>query len=168
MSSIKIKEGNCIEEGCSYFGKLIAKRCQNHYWAHRSSIKKSSPTGAAKIAKEGERKKSLNVFFASQILQIPTYCEECETNLSGWKHVRPRAIIAHILPKRKVFGFPSVATHPQNRMFFCPDCHTDFDQKGTDHALKMKSLPEMKRRFQEFKDELTPEERNRVPIYLTN
>ena len=77
-----------------------------------------------------------------------------------------RAIIAHILPKREVGGFPSVATHPRNRMFYCPDCHTDFDNKGSDHVSQMKSLPVMRQRYAEFKDCLTIAEQQRVPEYL--
>lgn len=166
MSSIKLKEGNCIEDGCSYFGRLIAKRCQSHYWQNRQKVKKTSPAKVLKTSLDEKRKKELGVFFAKQILQIPEHCEECGTNLGGWKHFNAKAIIAHILPKRKTFGFPSVATHPMNRMFFCVPCHTDFDNKGSDHVKKMKSLKIIKERLQEFYSELTEEEQNRVPEHF--
>lgn len=165
-STIKQKEGNCIEETCSYFGVLIAKRCQTCYWQYRAGLKKDKPAESRKTSENEIYKKKLAVFFASQILQIPGNCEECNKSLGGLKAWKPKIIIAHILPKRKEFGFPSVACHPQNRMFYCWDCHTDFDTKGKDHAKQLKSLPLMRERFLAFKDELTEQELARVPDYL--
>lgn len=165
MSTIKPKKGKCIDcptDAPEQF--LTAKRCQRHYWLHRQKIAAKKP---AKQAKEKKRK-DLSVFFASQLLQVPSFCEECGESLLPWKNSKifQRAIIAHILPKRENGGFPSVATHPQNRMFYCPDCHTDFDNKGAAHAAGMKSLPVMRERYQEFKNSLTEAERMRVPEYL--
>lgn len=158
---MKVKTGACID--CGNSGGLIARRCQSCYWKYRRKVKKESPAERLKIANKGKAKKELDIFFASQILNIPTYCEECGTNLTGWRSINPKAIIAHILPKRKTYGFPSVATHPQNRMFFCVPCHTDFDNKGSDHIAKMKSLPVMRERLKEFRDRLTESEKERIP-----
>lgn len=167
-STIKQKSGNCIEENCSYFGVLIAKRCQTHYWQYRAGLKKDNATEGLKTSqtKNDDDKKLQNVWFASQILQIPHNCEECNKSLGALKSWKPKIIIAHILPKRKEYGFPSVACHPQNRMFYCWDCHTDFDNKGHDHAKQLKSLPLMRERFLQFKDDLTERELARVPDYL--
>lgn len=164
---IKPKEGACEVDGCGYFGVLIAKKCKTHYWQHRASVKKNSSSNRLKMAEKKERQKDLNEWFEKQIAQIPTYCEECGTNLGGWRQVMPRAIIAHILPKRLTAGgFPSVATHPMNRMFYCPDCHNRYDNRGWSHVPTMKSYPKVLERFKEFAGDLTEEEFNRLPEYL--
>lgn len=167
-STIKQKTGTCIEENCSYSGVLIAKRCQQHYWQHRSGLKKDKPSKPliSSQTTNTDDYKSQNTWFCEQIAQIPQCCEECGKDLTRLKLWRPKIIIAHILPKRKVYGFPSVATHPENRMFYCWDCHTDFDTKGSDHAKKLKTLPLMRERFLAFKDELSEADLTRVPDYL--
>lgn len=167
-STIKQNTGTCIEENCSYFGFLIAKKCQRHYWEQRAALKKDKPvkTLISSKAVNTDDYKSQNTWFCEQILQIPKCCEECGADLSRLKVWRPKIIIAHILPKRKVYGFPVVATHPENRMFYCWDCHTDFDTKGKDHAKQLKSLPLMRERFLSFRDLLSESELSRVPDYL--
>lgn len=166
-SSIKKKEGSCKEEGCGYFGPLIAQRCADHYWASRRQAKKNKSSQGLKISQKGDDLKKMGVFFANQILQIPNCCEECGKSLASLKAWKPKIIIAHILPKKKTAGgFPSVAMHPENRMFFCWDCHTNYDNLGSEYALKMNSLPIMRERFQRFKKELTQGELNRIPNHL--
>lgn len=157
------KTGKCID--CGYLGAIIAKRCVSCYWPHRASLKKDRSTGGLKKSGGKKSGKELGIFFASQIRQIPKACEECGTGLSGWRSFLPAAIIAHILPKRET-GFPEVATEENNIMFFCPDCHTDFDNKGESHARQMKSLPIMKERLKLFYEKLTDRNKNRVPAYL--
>lgn len=160
---MKTKIGKCIDCPDDAPEKpLIADRCGFHYWKHRSEINSKK----SKAREKKEIRIERDIFFANQILQIPKCCEECECDLSYWKRAMPKAIIAHILPKRERGGFPSVATHPQNRMFYCPDCHTDFDNKGESHAQQMKSLLIMRERFNEFKNCLTESELERVPNYL--
>ena len=156
---MKRKTGKCIDcppdAPATY---LIAKRCQKHYWIHRKKVNQDKPK---------KERPDLKTYFANQILQIPTKCEECGADLTYWKKQMPKAIIAHILPKRVTGGFPSVATHPANRMFFCPTpCHADYDNKGNDHALKMKSLPIIRERFDIFKGLLTESELQRIPDFL--
>lgn len=161
---MKQKTGTCID--CGYFGGIIAKRCQNCYWAYRARVKKDKGVQSLKISQTGNDDKKLGVWFAEQIAQIPAKCEECSAPLYSWAKFLPAAIIAHILPKRKNGGFPDVAKNPNNRMFYCPDCHTNFDQKGHDHVKQMKSLPLIKERLSLFIDELSEADKNRVPDYL--
>lgn len=163
-SPIKIKIGKCEDcpEG-SPDKPLTKGKCGFHY---RIYLNKRSRAKPANVAKE-ENKKKLTVFFASQVLEAPDYCEnECGTSLRYFKEVRSRVIVAHILPKRKTGGFPSLATHPKNRVFLCPDCHTNFDNKGAEFARTMPALKIMRERFAEFGKSLTVAEFMRVPDYL--
>jgi len=162
--SIKLKQGRCEAEGCLYEGPLIARKCKTHYWKHRAEVNKKKPENKHKTNERAKRKAELDKWFEKQIKKIPEYCEECGTNLGGWRLVMPRAIIAHILPKRTgPGGFPSVATHPENRMYYCPDCHNGYDNKGWSHVEKMKSFKKVKRRLQKFSGDLSEEEFNRIP-----
>lgn len=165
MSTIKPKRGHCIDcppDAPEKF--LTAGRCEFHYRAHRNRVNAGKKHNVAKR----EKKQELNVFFASQILEIPPCCEECTRDIRFYRASKnfARSLVAHILPKREKGGFPLVATHPLNRMFYCPDCHTDFDNKGIEHAMKLKSLPLMISRFNQFKDVLSPQDLERVPVYL--
>lgn len=144
--------------------------CEYHYWAetNRRSQKKNSQTekGRDKI----DFKKDLNIFFADQLPQIPNRCENCKTDITYYRANKNiwRSLVAHILPKRENYGFPTVATHPQNRVFLCPHCHGNYDNLGSDFAVKMECLPIMKERFNTFKHLLTESELARVPDYLKN
>lgn len=148
------KTGNCKENNCSYSGKLIAGRCQTHYWKYRSSQSKNKPQ---QILKK-EKKAGLSVYFASQVITAPDNCEECGKSIIYYKQAKSRVIVAHILAKRDT-KYPTAATHPQNKMFYCPTCHTDFDTKGKDHIKQMNSLQEIKKRFFEVYKDLTQQEK---------
>lgn len=158
MSSIKPKTGNCKREGCSYSGYLIGGFCQYHYKEYRYKINSSKKSNIAKK----EVKKELNVFFANQLKDNPEFCEECGVSLRASKAINPRAVIAHILPKRKSC-FPSVATHSDNRLFLCVNCHSDYDNKGWEHVAQMKVFSLAKERLSLFVDNLTDYERERLP-----
>jgi hypothetical protein len=160
---IKPKIGQCTD--CPEDSEpkpLVAGRCQRHYWLHREKINSTKPKAKAKQ----ERGKELNVYFANQILTMPATCEESGQPLPKSPLWMRKACIAHILPKRPDFGFPSVATHPLNRIFLHPDIHTNMDNQGESYILKMKSLPIMKARVAQFIHLLTPAELNRLPHYF--
>lgn len=160
---IKQKTGRCIDcPGGSPDVPLIAKRCQMHYWKHRESVNKKKPRNIAKkITKQVN-----GAFIASQTLVMPERCEECMTRLPKAPEWMRRACIAHILPKRSEHGFPSVAIHPLNKLFLCPDCHTNMDNLGKEYILKMKMLPVMRERVAQLLPLLTEKELNRVPDYF--
>lgn len=165
MSSIKPKKGICVDcdpnSGEKY---LTAGRCGFHYPIHRKKISVAKLAGGKKIKAD-----KLNIFFASQLLEAPDLCEnECGKSIVYFKNIRSRVIVAHILPKRENGGFPSVADHPKNRVFLCPDCHTNFDNLGSDFAKTMPALDLMRERFKEFSGVLTVSEFTRVPDYLKN
>lgn len=112
-------------------------------------------------------KKELNVFFASQLLVCPTQCEECGTPFFNYNKDELRGLIAHILPKNKK-AFPSVACHPQNRMFLGTKCgcHNFFDNLGAEERSKMNIYKIAIERFQIFKNLLTPKELIKAKRYL--
>lgn len=141
---------------------LTAGRCEFHYKKHRATVNAKKPHNK----KTQSRKAELAVYFASQILEIPTCCENCGADIRYQKQINPRALVAHILPKRPNGGFPTVATHPKNRFFGCFDCHTNYDQKGAAFAATMPALPLIRARFNEFKSLLTEAEMQRVPDFL--
>lgn len=160
---IKAKRGKCIDcpPGAGEV-PLTAKRCKTHYWAHRRQVNQQKPRNQQKKAEKG----TFAVFFASQALVFPDKCEESGQPLPKSPAWMKKACIAHILKKRSDFGFPSVATHPSNKIFLHPDIHANMDNLGESYILKMKSLPVMKERVKILLPFLTEEERNRVPDYL--
>jgi len=163
MSSIKPKTGNCKKENCSYHGYLLGGFCKGHYWENRQKIKSNSKQNVAKK----EVKKEMNVFFANQLLQHPENCEECGVSLRSSKVINPRTIVAHILPKNEK-GFPSVRSHPMNRLFLCSDCHGNYDNKGWEFVATMKVFELAKERLACFIDCLTDYELSKLPNIFKN
>jgi hypothetical protein len=160
MSSIKPKKGQCID--CTPDAPeqyLTAKRCKTHYWQHRSSLSASKPVKTDKNA----QKKALDLWFANQIKVMPKQCENCNEYLNPYAPWGARAYVAHILPKRL---FDSVKIHPMNRMFLCIHCHTDFDNKGEQYALRMPALPIILERFMQFLHNIHNDELRLLPNYL--
>ena len=158
MNSIKPKIGNCKHEGCNYHGALISGLCPPDYWESRRKINSTKKQNLEKK----EVKKELSVFFANQLKDNPEFCEECGVSLRASKAINPRSVIAHILPKRKSC-FPSVATHSDNRLFLCVDCHSNYDNKGWDYISQMKVFELAKERLALFVDCLTEFELNKLP-----
>jgi len=141
---------------------LIAGRCNVHYWRHRNEENAKKPRNKAKSV----QKQVFGTYFASQMLEMPTHCEESGVKLPTSPAWLKKACVAHILPKRADYGFPSVAIHPLNRIFLHPDIHTNMDNLGAEYIKKMKSLPIMKERVAQLLPLLTEQERNRVPEYF--
>ena len=166
MGGIKRKQGVCDVENCS--GQIYSKKkCQFHYWQQNAKDNAEKKKTNGKAAAKQKNLKDLNVFFASQLLEVPEGCENCGDSLEYLKNSKMRkAIIAHILPKRPVGGFPNVSTHPKNKLFLCLDCHTDFDNKGADFATKMNCFDLMCERFMEFENLLSESDKQRLPFYF--
>ena len=164
MSSIKPKFGACCDCPPDAPHKYLnAGRCDFHYKMHRFNVNKEKKHNKEKKAFKAD----LSVYFASQILEIPPKCENCKTDISWQRKSHfARNLVAHILPKRKVGGFPTVATHPKNRVFLCGDCHSDYDNKGADFAPTMACFPLICERFLEFESLLTESDKQRLPFYF--
>lgn len=180
MSSIKQKISTCIDcigDGDKSEKPIIAGRCGPHYQRYRAKVnaEKKKAKGVYqkptfKSAKEKAGNTELGNWFKTQIQDCPPKCEECGSGI--WKYINmggfwASSLIAHILPKAKN-KFPEVATHPNNRMFYCPSCHGNFDNKGEEHILKMKSLPLIKERLGTFYNQLSESQKSRVKEYLKN
>jgi len=124
--------------------------CQSCYWKDNEKKNTEKKKNNGKAKEKSKTIKDLNVFFASQIPEIPNDCENCGGSLKWQKQNNFKSIIAHILPKRPVGGFPSVATHPKNRMFLCLECHGNMDNKGKEWVQKMNCFDLMIERLKEF------------------
>lgn len=136
---------------------------ESKYLKERRALKLK---GAATPKEEREKKDATGVFYANQLKQAPDHCEECGKSLAGTKAINPRAIVAHIIPKREKGGCPSVALHPNNRAFLCGSDHTDFDNKGAAYVQNMNIFEVMKARVATFYDQIAPNERKNVPEYF--
>lgn len=117
---------------------------------------KAEPGG---ISESALRKK----FYEEQIKLIPAKCENCKGKIITTAAWPPSAAVAHIVPKKH---FKSVQFHELNRWFGCIICHTDYDQKGSDHAVKMAVWPIVVKRFQKFMDLIDDKELKHLPKAL--
>jgi len=70
--------------------------------------------------------------------------------------------ICHLLAKRKTVA-PSVATHSNNWIELCPDCHYKFDNSAWEDIAKWKCWPEIKERLQILYGDLADDERRHFP-----
>ena len=163
--SLPKKEGVCVGCNCKRF-IYAKKRCEPCYWANNRKEKAEKNKANGKTDEKKNIVDGLNVFFASQVPEIPECCEECGASLKWQKQNNFKSIIAHILPKRKTGGFPSVSTHPKNRMFLCLICHGNFDNKGADFAPTLQSFDLMCERFLEFENLLSESDKQRLPFYF--
>ena len=165
MAGIKAKIGRCIDCPPDAPEKpLTKKRCQFHYW--KNNAKENAEKKKSKGKEKVKTAKEMNLFFASELPNIPERCENCNASLKWQKMNNYKSIIAHILPKRKVGGFPSVATHPKNRVFLCLECHGNFDNKGAEYATKMNCFDVICERFMEFESLLSEADKQRLPFYF--
>src|SRR5574344_2227557 len=131
---------------CNYTGKLISGRCQSHYWKYRAKVKQQK-NKEVNTQEKPTKDKAISDWFKMQKTQIPEHCEECGKSISVFKRGQFwTALIAHIVPKR-LSKYPSVATHPLNRMFFCDSCHYKYDNKVGDEILHFRSLHMIRKRF---------------------
>jgi hypothetical protein len=78
-----------------------------------------------------------------------------------------RGSIAHIIPKRPVGGFPSVATHLHNFIILCLQCHNDVYDKSWESAVKSRVFPIVKARFKLFRNSIK-EPLGKLPEELIN
>lgn len=151
--------------GNNYFDVDVSELLQHKKAAKGIVSKPKSLTQAEK-----EFKAELNVFFASQTLVMPFICDNCKQPLYAFSNFEKRACIAHILPKsaKQSVGFPTVATHPKNKLFLCAKggCHDRYDKKGAEDRAAMNCYPLALERFEQFKSLLTEQELQKAYKYL--
>jgi hypothetical protein len=115
---------------------------------------------------EIERRAELESWFEKvmKLIEKNPYCWECKKFISKSYY---RAACAHILPKRKNFGFPSVATHDLNFLILGAGCgcHSKYDNSWDD-ASKMKVWPIAVERFKLIYPNINPSEHKYLPDIL--
>jgi len=161
MIQTKLKECSVCHKQCKLW-KASPKLCKDC----------AGKANSNKPLTEAEKtfKKELNVFFASETLVMPYICDNCDLPLYAFSASDKRACIAHILPKsmKQSVGFPTVSTHPQNKLFLCAKggCHSKWDNKGVEDRLNMKVYDLAIQRFNKFKHLLTEAEIIKANKYL--
>lgn len=117
------------------------------------------------------KKAEINEFFDSQALQVPERCENCNLRLNAYAAWQKRFVTAHICPKNDK-EFPTVATHPENRMFLgsglfsdC-SCHDLWDGRDAEARKKMHCYDLALSRAEKFYNALTPHEQNKFDKYF--
>lgn len=110
-----------------------------------------------------ENFQALQNFFAeaAKIIEKHPYCQECGKFIPQKYY---RAATAHVLPKRKEYGFPSVATHFDNFLMLGSGCgcHQKYDRTW-EEAATMKVFPLAVVIFLKLYPLLTQEEKKNIP-----
>lgn len=122
--------------------------------------------GADSPKDKKEKRSEKGEFYSSQIAQAPAKCEECGGSLAAVKAINAAAIVAHIIPKRKNGGCPSVSTHKNNRFYGCEKCHHNFDNKGAAFVQNMSIFEVLKQRVQTFYHLIPESEAMNVPQHF--
>lgn len=134
------------------------------YWQKLRDIKLGKVVSPEQERKD--KKDALTVWFNVQASMAPANCENCKASLRSTINFHPRAHIAHIVPKTKEGGCPSVATHPLNRWFACKQCHDAYDGESAEVVATMAVIPICRERLSKFYADIAPDEVRRVPAYL--
>lgn len=145
-------------------GEVLQHACCKNCMS-RTPIK-NNPSSKLKT----EVKKKLNVFFAEQSLVFPERCENCGERLDKSSAFSRRSQTCHILPKSENSGFPSVATHPSNKVFMCcfGGCygHGKYDYNDANTRKSMPVYQLAIERFRSFENHLTEKEKINAYKYL--
>lgn len=127
-------------------------------------------SAALKIRKDAaiENKSSeLELFFHLAAIELANkpYCAECNQFIPSAYY---RAATAHILPKKKEYGFPSVAAHPKNKLFLGAGCGCHNKTHRWDTFAKMKVWPLAVEAFKEIYPYIAENEKKNIPQVLLN
>lgn len=136
---------------------LIGGYCKHHFANPDDQIERLQHEVKGK-----DETKKLDTWYKEQIAQIPELCENCHQKIVRIPGLTERTYVAHILPKSKV---KSVATHDDNRLFLCWDCHTKYDGRQ-DKASVMPVVGLAKERFNNFRHLILQKEQKYIPEYL--
>jgi hypothetical protein len=126
---------------------------------------------AKKLKQEAEEKKggkdlaaAKERWFQDRRKEMAGFCKNC--GKPSFKHSNEyfRYSIAHILAKRKSM-FPSVATHPDNWVELCGDCHHNLDNCMID-LTDLSCWDEIVVKFQRIYPLIAQEEKKRIPYIL--
>ena len=184
-----IPKKRCKHVGCTNYPKI---GCGGFCWKHEKEDPKYQEKQDNKKLKKAEAKirqtivteenKLVNNAAAATLQQIENFffhaaveldknprCEECGKPISKPKYYRSST--AHVLPKRKEYGFPSVAADPLNRLFLgagmnktC-NCHDIYDSSW-EAASKMKIWRKAVAIVIELYPKIHPSEHKNIPDIL--
>ena len=101
---------------------------------------------------------------AAKIISMRPYCENCGIFIPEKFY---RAASAHVLPKRKEFGFPSVATNIENLLVLGPGCgcHSKYDSSW-DKASTMNIWGKAVLIFKNLYPFIDKKEHKNIPVHL--
>lgn len=115
---------------------------------------------------EGTGEWALKLFYSAAAFELESnpHCQNCGAFIPSHYY---RSSTAHVLPKRKEYGFPSVSAHPKNRLFLGSNCgcHFKYD-RSWDDASNMAVWPLAVERFKEIYPYIAPEELKNLPNVL--
>lgn len=96
----------------------------------KKPLKKVSDKKAAELKVAKGSDSELDLWFVAKRKEMVGRCLFCNQKTEKDNDDTYRRSIAHLLPKNKSVGFPSVATHPDNYIELCfhnNSCHTNLD-----------------------------------------
>lgn len=122
---------------------------------------------AKKIKQEAEEKKGnkdpsaeKERWFQERRKEMSGFCKNCQRPSFKKSDEYFRFSIAHLFAKRKNM-FPSVATHPENWLELCGDCHTNLDNCIID-LIDLACWDEVVVKFQKIYPSIASEEKKRI------
>ncbi len=138
----------------------------SRYMKERQALKlKAKPT--AKEEKEGKQEKI--GWYGRKINEANRQkCENCNKSLRPSMVINPATVVAHILPKRKDGGCPSVAFHDNNYMLLCEACHGAYDKASSEEIEQMPVYLIAYHRVQTFLHLIPANELRNVAACFTN
>lgn len=177
-SSIRVKKCKC-SENCDKWPTLgfsgffsahapeeIKERESAKTRKYRKSLRSNIQTKVRSLnTKEKdllEKRNNLNLWYSARRYEMTGRCLECNRSTNKESDKYFRWSVSHIVPKSLV---ESVSLHSQNWLELCQDHHNLYDSTF-EAASKMKIFQEAKRKFQQFKDLIPPEELRKVNPFL--
>lgn len=162
----KIGCGGYCETHKQHDPGFIRKKAKVEARKVQSRIIKSMPIDKLILNNGANEFQLLQNFYGAAMLELSKspFCAECEAWIPSTYY---RAAIAHILPKRKEYGFPSIASHPLNKIFLGAGCgcHKKYDNTWTE-ASKMKVWDTVIIIFKELYPSIATEEYKNIPDVL--
>lgn len=141
--------------------RAIKKQRKNAIPKIQSQLRKLYKTDDT--VREGSKENDkLDFWFKERRREMQNVCTECgnKTNRDSDKYYKWS--IAHIVPKARI---PSVKTDDNNWVELCWLHHQEFDSTF-DKAAAMQCFPEVKQKFQLFKNLIPPQELRKVNPHL--
>lgn len=125
-SPIKKKLYRCKHPDCTTEQPILSKGLCNYHRGMELMLEKEEREIRNPIKRKKEKKKHLKMFFD---MKLDVLKDSPYSQLSGKLIVDPsKKNIAHVLPKRKQGGFPSIAENVINSFFLTWQEHSTYDK----------------------------------------